>query len=124
MPRRATKIVATLGPASNTPAMLEAMITAGVNVVRLNFSHGKAQDHINLAKVVRDAAAKAGHLIVCGLVATAYQVQAQLGHIVQALHGLNKLWKTFVGRASHVVFCHKTHVQAVFARAIARAMLR
>ena len=49
MPRRATKIVATLGPASNTPEMLEAMIAAGVNVVRLNFSHGKAQDHINLA---------------------------------------------------------------------------
>ena len=60
MPRRATKIVATLGPASNTPAMLEAMITAGVNVVRLNFSHGKAQDHINLAQLVRAAAAKLG----------------------------------------------------------------
>ena len=60
MPRRATKIVATLGPASNTPAMLEAMITAGVNVVRLNFSHGKAQDHINLAQLVREAAIKVG----------------------------------------------------------------
>ena len=60
MPRRATKIVATLGPASNTPAMLEAMITAGVNVVRLNFSHGKAQDHIDLAALVREAAVKAG----------------------------------------------------------------
>ena len=60
MPRRATKIVATLGPASNTPAMLEAMITAGVNVVRLNFSHGKAQDHINLAALVREAAVKVG----------------------------------------------------------------
>ena len=42
--RRATKIVATLGPASSDPALLEAMIRAGVNVVRLNFSHGKAQD--------------------------------------------------------------------------------
>ena len=60
MPRRATKIVATLGPASNTPEMLQAMIAAGVNVVRLNFSHGKAQDHINLAALVREAAAKAG----------------------------------------------------------------
>ncbi len=60
MPRRATKIVATLGPASNTPEMLEAMITAGVNVVRLNFSHGKAQDHINLAALVREAAVKSG----------------------------------------------------------------
>ena len=60
MPRRATKIVATLGPASNTPEMLEAMITAGVNVVRLNFSHGKAHDHVNLAALVRAAAVKVG----------------------------------------------------------------
>ncbi|TAG33076.1 MAG: pyruvate kinase [Polaromonas sp.] len=60
MPRRATKIVATLGPASSDPALLEKMIRAGVNVVRLNFSHGKAQDHINLAAVVRQAAQRAG----------------------------------------------------------------
>ena len=60
MPTRATKIVATLGPASSDPALLEAMIRAGVNVVRLNFSHGKAQDHIDRAKLVREAAARAG----------------------------------------------------------------
>ena len=60
MPRRATKIVATLGPASNTPDMLQAMIAAGVNVVRLNFSHGKAQDHIDLAALVREASRRAG----------------------------------------------------------------
>ena len=57
---RATKIVATLGPASNTPDILEAMIRAGVNVVRLNFSHGSAQDHINRANLVREAAQRAG----------------------------------------------------------------
>jgi len=57
---RATKIVATLGPASSDPALLEAMIMAGVNVVRLNFSHGKAQDHIDRARLVREAAARAG----------------------------------------------------------------
>ncbi|MCU0926146.1 MAG: pyruvate kinase [Hydrogenophaga sp.] len=60
MPQRATKIVATLGPASNTPEMLEAMIRAGVNVVRMNFSHGKAQDHIDRADMVRAAAKRAG----------------------------------------------------------------
>jgi pyruvate kinase len=60
MPTRATKIVATLGPASSDPALLEAMIRAGVNVVRLNFSHGKAQDHIDRARLVREAAARAG----------------------------------------------------------------
>jgi pyruvate kinase len=60
MSHRATKIVATLGPASSDPAMLEEMIRAGVNVVRLNFSHGKAQDHIDRATLVREAAKRAG----------------------------------------------------------------
>ncbi|MCX7238872.1 MAG: pyruvate kinase [Burkholderiales bacterium] len=60
MPRRATKIVATLGPASSDPALLEQMIRAGVNVVRLNFSHGRAQDHIDRAALVRQAAQRAG----------------------------------------------------------------
>ncbi len=60
MTRRATKIVATLGPASSDPALLEQMIRAGVNVVRLNFSHGKAQDHIDRATLVREAAKRAG----------------------------------------------------------------
>ncbi len=59
MPGRATKIVATLGPASSDPPLLEQMIRAGVNVVRLNFSHGKAQDHIDRAALVRDAAKRA-----------------------------------------------------------------
>jgi len=57
---RATKIVATLGPASSNPDILEAMIKAGVNVVRLNFSHGSAQDHIDRAAMVREAAKRAG----------------------------------------------------------------
>jgi pyruvate kinase len=60
MPSRATKIVATLGPASSDPALLEAMIRAGVNVVRLNFSHGTAQDHRHRAQLVREAAQRAG----------------------------------------------------------------
>jgi pyruvate kinase len=60
MALRATKIVATLGPASSDPALLEQMIRAGVNVVRLNFSHGKAQDHIDRARLVRDAAQRSG----------------------------------------------------------------
>ena len=57
---RATKIVATVGPASNDPEVLTRMIKAGVNVVRLNFSHGKAQDHIGRAELVRKAAAECG----------------------------------------------------------------
>jgi pyruvate kinase len=57
---RATKIVATLGPASSDAAVLERLIRAGVDVVRLNFSHGKAQDHIDRATLVREVAAKVG----------------------------------------------------------------
>jgi pyruvate kinase len=57
---RATKIVATLGPASSDPEVLERLLRAGVDVVRLNFSHGKAQDHIDRANLVREIAAKIG----------------------------------------------------------------
>jgi pyruvate kinase len=60
---RATKIVATLGPASSSPDVLERMLRAGVDVVRLNFSHGKAQDHIDRAQLVREVAAKVGKVV-------------------------------------------------------------
>jgi pyruvate kinase len=58
--RRATKIVATIGPASNDLETLVRMFEAGVDVVRLNFSHGKPQDHIERARMVREAAARCG----------------------------------------------------------------
>ncbi|MGK5026141.1 pyruvate kinase [Janthinobacterium sp. RB2R34] len=58
--QRATKIVATIGPASNDIDTLVRMFRAGVDVVRLNFSHGKAQDHIDRARMVREAAAICG----------------------------------------------------------------
>ena len=54
---RRTKIVATLGPASNSAEALDAMFLAGLNVARLNFSHGDPNDHIALAKLVRERAA-------------------------------------------------------------------
>jgi len=57
---RGTKIVATIGPASQDFDTLVRMIRAGVDVVRLNFSHGKAQDHIDRANLVRRAAAECG----------------------------------------------------------------
>jgi pyruvate kinase len=58
-----TKIVATLGPSSDTVEMLKKMIAGGLNVVRLNFSHGSAEDHIKRAKRVRQAAKQMGHTI-------------------------------------------------------------
>ena len=57
---RATKIVATLGPASSSAEVLERMIRAGVDVMRLNFSHGTAQDHIDRAALIREVSAKVG----------------------------------------------------------------
>ncbi len=57
---RSTKIVATLGPASSSPDILERLLRAGVDVVRLNFSHGSAEDHIARAKLVRETAQRIG----------------------------------------------------------------
>ncbi|NMG35806.1 pyruvate kinase [Azoarcus sp. TTM-91] len=57
---RHTKIVATLGPASSEPQVLERMVHAGIDVVRMNFSHGKAEDHVARANLIREAAALAG----------------------------------------------------------------
>ena len=57
---RATKIVATIGPASSDPAVLARMVEAGIDVVRLNFSHGTADDHMLRADRVRTAARNAG----------------------------------------------------------------
>nr|UOZ96345.1 Pyruvate kinase II [Cupriavidus sp.] len=54
---RATKIVATLGPASSSAEQIAALVAAGVDVFRLNFSHGSAQDHISRADLIRREAA-------------------------------------------------------------------
>ncbi len=58
--QRATKIVATLGPACSDPAVLKRMLAAGVDCVRLNFSHGHASDHVERAARVRRAAKELG----------------------------------------------------------------
>jgi pyruvate kinase len=55
MPRR-TKIVATLGPATDTPETMEALVRAGVDVVRLNLSHGEPRDHRHRIQLIRAAA--------------------------------------------------------------------
>jgi pyruvate kinase len=60
---RKTKIVATLGPASNDRAVLEKMIIAGVDVVRMNFSHGVKEDHVARAELVRTIAKEQGRTV-------------------------------------------------------------
>lgn len=62
--RRNTKIVATLGPASNSPKMIDKLIKTGVNVFRVNFSHGDPADHIQTIKDIRAASEKNDRHIV------------------------------------------------------------
>ena len=52
-----TKIVATIGPASNTKPMLTELISKGVDVIRLNFSHGTHEDHLRVYKIIREISA-------------------------------------------------------------------
>src|SRR3990172_5694914 len=61
--QRSTKIVATLGPASSDPHVLERMFRAGVDVVRMNFSHGAAGDHVKRAELVRELCRKTGRTV-------------------------------------------------------------
>lgn len=58
--QKRTKIVCTIGPASRTPEMLEALIRAGMNVARLNFSHGTYDEHAAMIADIRAVAAKLG----------------------------------------------------------------
>ncbi len=60
---RRTKIVATIGPASRDPEVLVRMVEAGMDVARLNFSHGTAEQHADTAQRVRTAAGRAGRAV-------------------------------------------------------------
>jgi pyruvate kinase len=58
-----TKIVATLGPATDRPEVLDEMIVAGVDVVRLNLSHGPVDSHITRLRAVRESATRTGSVV-------------------------------------------------------------
>src|SRR6188474_2096288 len=62
-PPHKTKIVATIGPASESPEMLRRLIAAGLNVARLNFSHGEFSKHAEVIGRIREAARDAGRRI-------------------------------------------------------------
>lgn len=63
LPRHRTKIVATLGPASESPEVVEALIAAGMNIVRLNFSHGDFRSHQERIATVRAAQRATGRRV-------------------------------------------------------------
>ena len=60
LPTHKTKIVATIGPASESLEMLTRLVRAGLNVARLNFSHGDFSKHAEVIQRIRDAAAATG----------------------------------------------------------------
>src|SRR4030095_6218342 len=62
-PEHKTKIVATIGPASESPEMLQRLIRAGVNVARLNFSHGDFPGPAEVSRRVREAAQATGRRV-------------------------------------------------------------
>ncbi|HBG08529.1 MAG TPA: pyruvate kinase, partial [Firmicutes bacterium] len=55
---RKTKIVCTIGPASESPKMIRALLRAGMDVARLNFSHGTLDEHLSRIRNLREAAAE------------------------------------------------------------------
>jgi pyruvate kinase len=61
-PRR-TRIVATLGPATDPPEVLDALLAAGLDVARINLSHGTPEDHVARAEKLRAAAGRAGRTV-------------------------------------------------------------
>ncbi len=61
--QRSTKIVATLGPASSSPEVIKQMVAAGVDVVRMNFSHGTREEHLARAELIREASHTFGRTI-------------------------------------------------------------
>src|SRR5436190_24233110 len=60
---RRTKILATLGPASSSEEMIERLLTTGVDAFRLNFSHGKHEDHARTVATIREVATELGRYI-------------------------------------------------------------
>jgi pyruvate kinase len=85
---RSTKIVATLGPASSDPETLERMFLAGVDVVRLNFSHGTAADHLKRAELVREIGRKTGRTV--GIMADLQGPKIRVGKFKDGKVTLNK----------------------------------
>ena len=84
---RHTKIVATLGPASSSPEVMEALLRAGVDVVRLNFSHGSAADHVARVQSIRAIAEKVGKPV--GILADLQGPKIRVGKFEQGKVTLN-----------------------------------
>ena len=121
MPRN-TKIVATLGPACSDPKVLQRMLAAGVDVVRLNFSHGVAADHVERARLVRECAKNLGREV--GIMADLQGPKIRVGKFTDGKVEL-KVGQTFIldaecelGDATRVGLDYKELPQDVSAGAV------
>ena len=85
--KRSTKIVATLGPATSSPERLAELVAAGIDVVRLNFSHGTADDHQKRVGMLREAAQNAGRTV--GVMADLLPERMVAESLAQALEELD-----------------------------------
>ncbi len=74
-----TKIICTIGPASSDPLVLENMIKAGMNIARVNFSHGTYEEHAGRIKMIRDTANKIG--VAVGILADIQGPKIRIGKI-------------------------------------------
>jgi pyruvate kinase len=81
IPERRTKIVATLGPASDSPEKLRALVDAGMDAARLNLSHGAHGDHAERARRVRDVEVEAGRPVA--LIADLQGPKLRIGELVE-----------------------------------------
>src|ERR1700754_29002 len=85
---RRAKIVCTLGPATSSPERIRGLVDAGMDVARLNFSHGDHTDHENVYKLVRQAAEDAGRPVA--VLADLQGPKIRLGRFVDGPHE----WRT------------------------------
>ena len=91
---RQTKIICTLGPATRRPALVKGLIEAGMDYARLNFSHGAAKEHIELAQIIRAMAEKVGREVK--IMQDLEGPKLRIGEMNQPLH-LNQGDKIWLG---------------------------
>ncbi len=117
--RRRCKIVATLGPATDDDSVLAAIIEAGVDVVRVNFSHGAAEDQIARANQTRETAQRLGRhvAVLADLQGPKIRIERFLKHKVELAEGadfvLDTRLDTFSGTTERVGVTYKTLPQDV-----------
>jgi pyruvate kinase len=91
---RRAKIVATLGPATSTPERIHALVDAGMDVARLNLSHGSYEDHERVYRMVREASDRSGRAI--GIFADLQGPKIRLGRLRQGPVDLEEGQELFV----------------------------